>query len=247
MATIRQDKRNLFLQLRDRIHEMIREKYMRAGDQLPSEAELVEMFSVSRSTVREALRQLEEEKVIYCRHGLGRFVAIDPSNILSEDVTRLESVTEMAERLGIQVDTQLISLKLEPAGERIGSRLMIDPRADVYILERVRRASGEVVIYSKDIFPAAVVKPSFQSDHFDGSLVDYMANTLGIRITSARATIGAKVLDDNLCKTLSVDCKSAWILLEHINFDQFERPILYSYDYYRGDKFLFHVLRRRLS
>ena len=52
------------------------------GTQLPSERELMNQFGVSRSTVREALKSLEENNLIESRPNVGWFVqSIDESNI----------------------------------------------------------------------------------------------------------------------------------------------------------------------
>jgi adenylyltransferase/sulfurtransferase len=50
--------------------------------QLPAERDLVKQFGVSRTTLREALKALEEIKLIEARHGAGWFVsALDESNL----------------------------------------------------------------------------------------------------------------------------------------------------------------------
>ena len=52
------------------------------GSHLPGERELVKEFGVSRSTIREALKVLEEHKLIDGRHGVGWFVnRVGPGNI----------------------------------------------------------------------------------------------------------------------------------------------------------------------
>lgn len=58
-----------------KVKEMIREQNMQPGDRLPSEGELAEMFSVSRSTVREAMKYLKAENVIEINRGSGTFVS----------------------------------------------------------------------------------------------------------------------------------------------------------------------------
>jgi adenylyltransferase/sulfurtransferase len=53
-----------------------------SGNQLPSERELMNQFGVSRTTVREALKSLEENNLIESRPNVGWFVqSIDESNI----------------------------------------------------------------------------------------------------------------------------------------------------------------------
>ncbi len=47
---------------------------LKSGDQLPSERELTEIFKVSRTTVREAIRTLESMKLLQCRQGNGTYV-----------------------------------------------------------------------------------------------------------------------------------------------------------------------------
>ena len=47
---------------------------LKLGDQLPPERELTEIFKVSRTTVREAIRTLESMKLLQCRQGSGTYV-----------------------------------------------------------------------------------------------------------------------------------------------------------------------------
>lgn len=59
----------------NQIHELIKQGRFNAGDQLPSERELAEIFKVSRTSVREALRALETQGLVISRTGMGNFVA----------------------------------------------------------------------------------------------------------------------------------------------------------------------------
>jgi GntR family transcriptional regulator len=242
---LRIERRSLALQLRDRIRSMMKEKYFRAGDQLPSEESLVDIFAVSRSTVRESLKLLEEEKVIIVRHGLGRFVAVDPTSIMTEDITHLESVTEMAAALGIMIETEVVSLRSELADGVIQARLKLQPGESVYILERARKTNGEIVIFSIDIFPAREVPGEINQDMFKGSLLELMEGAWGKRLAYSRAVISAEQLDIELCAKMPNCSGSTWILMEQVNYDEADFPVLYSKDYHRSDKFHFHVLRRR--
>lgn len=53
---------------------LIREGHLNVGDALPPERELAERFSVSRASVREALRGLEVAGIVETRHGGGTYV-----------------------------------------------------------------------------------------------------------------------------------------------------------------------------
>ena len=57
-----------------RILELVKSGNLKAGDRLPAERKLIEIFGVSRPTLREALRSLSILGVIEMRHGGGAFV-----------------------------------------------------------------------------------------------------------------------------------------------------------------------------
>lgn len=56
------------------LKEMILTEGYRQGDALPSEAKLIERFVCSRSSIREALKQLQTLGIVEIRRGIGTFV-----------------------------------------------------------------------------------------------------------------------------------------------------------------------------
>src|SRR5262245_5183207 len=65
-----------YRRIRDELHALIRSGVYRPYDQLPSEAELMRHFGVSRVTVRQALDTLREDHVVHSRQGKGSFVSM---------------------------------------------------------------------------------------------------------------------------------------------------------------------------
>jgi DNA-binding FadR family transcriptional regulator len=61
-----------------KVKNMIEKGRLHSGDQLPSERELAEVFNVSRSSVREALRSLETQGYLESRQGDGTYIARQP-------------------------------------------------------------------------------------------------------------------------------------------------------------------------
>ena len=76
--SIKGNVRSLFLLVMDKIKSDIETGQLRPGERLPSEAELSKQLGVSRATLREALRLLEEEKIVIRRHGVGTFINSKP-------------------------------------------------------------------------------------------------------------------------------------------------------------------------
>ncbi len=59
----------------DKLQALIVEGYWKQGERLPGEVELANQFGISRSTLREALRQLASIGLIEVRHGEGNYVS----------------------------------------------------------------------------------------------------------------------------------------------------------------------------
>jgi len=69
------DKQAAGKQVVARILELIRTGSLRAGDRIPPERELIEIFGISRPSLREALRALSTLGVVKAQHGGGAFVS----------------------------------------------------------------------------------------------------------------------------------------------------------------------------
>jgi DNA-binding GntR family transcriptional regulator len=63
------------MQVADDLRAEIRSGGLRPGDKLPGEAEMAEVYGVSRDTIRRATSELSEEGLLVILHGRGTFVA----------------------------------------------------------------------------------------------------------------------------------------------------------------------------
>jgi GntR family transcriptional regulator len=237
------DTRSLPQQIREQILDILEEENYRAGDQIPTEHELTERLHVSRPTLREALKTLEEERVLLCKHGRGRFLAVD-SSAISESVTRLQSVTEMLEERSLRPQSHVLGLREGYPGDRIAKKLRLEPTEHVIFLERLRLAEDEPLIYSLDIIPKALTRGTLIKEAFDGSLLEFAETHWEMFIDYAQTTIRAAQLDPDLSQSIGLPTSLPWIMLEQIHYTEYHEPVLYSEDYHRGDKFSFQVVRR---
>ncbi len=233
------DRRPLPLQARDEIAALIAAERLAPGDQLPTEAELVVRLAVARTTVREALKLLEQDGVIHVVHGVGRFVA--PT--VARPITRLESVTEMTESLGFDVTNRVLSVKEAPATAEEAEALGLAAGAGVIRLERLRLRGEEPLIYSVDVIPAALLGDDRLDLDWSGSLGRLLADR-GHAMATATAHIRAVTLGRRIARRIGWPPAAPWLLMAQVNFTREGTPIIYSHDYHRGDVFTFDVLRR---
>jgi len=71
-------KTRVYEEIVAKIKDMLEKGRLKSGDQLPGERELSEVFQVSRSSVREALRTLETQGFLESRQGDGTYIASKP-------------------------------------------------------------------------------------------------------------------------------------------------------------------------
>lgn len=69
------DKLPLYIQVRNRLEDMIVKGQLNEGDQTPSTTQLAEFYKINHITVGKGVNQLVEEGVIYKKRGIGMFVA----------------------------------------------------------------------------------------------------------------------------------------------------------------------------
>lgn len=70
------------------IQQLIASERLKHGDQLPPERDLAAMFKVSRHSLREAIRILEEKKILRSRTGSGTYVILDDESSVVELLAR---------------------------------------------------------------------------------------------------------------------------------------------------------------
>lgn len=76
-------KTKLYEEISNRITDMIQSDKWRPGQKIPTETTLSQEFSVSRSTVREAIKSLQISKILVSKTGMGTFVSDNAKEIIA--------------------------------------------------------------------------------------------------------------------------------------------------------------------
>ncbi|QFT88928.1 HTH-type transcriptional repressor YvoA [Bacillus sp. THAF10] len=240
--SIRSDSRHLYLLVVDRLKQDIEQKLYKEKEKLPSEFELSRRLGVSRATLREALRVLEEENIVVRRHGVGTFVNSKP--VFSSGIEQLNSVTDMISQAGMKPGTVFLTSTIEKPSEEELSKFGNEEIKEVLHFERVRTANELPVVYCIDKIPTTIVE-DYQS-YKNESLLDLLEEQAGRYISYAVTHIEPIGYHDKISPILECEPETALLVLKQMHYDQNDEPILYSLNYFRADKFSFHVLRKRL-
>lgn len=240
--SIKSDNRHLYLQVIDRLKQDIETGVYKEKEKLPSEFDLAKQLGVSRATLREALRILEEENVIIRRHGVGTFVNVQP--LFTSGIEQLSSVTAMIKQAGMIPGTIFLSSSTQSPTEEDIRRFSCSTSEEIFVMERVRTANGEPVVYCVDKVPERILPETFS--HAEESIFHILEEESNRRITYAVAQIEPLGYHEKISPILECEPETALLVLKQMHFDEMDEPVLFSVNYFKADKFSFHVLRKRI-
>ena len=221
--------------------------HLAPGSQLPPEIELARALGVSRTSLREAVMQLEQDGLLIRRHGHGTFVRRS-HHVLHSSLDVNLSATELIRAHGMAPGTRDLRLQRQPATAHEAERLGLESDAPVIVLERVRTADGRPVVFTRDVFPsslftAAGVDPDeLRADGL--SVYRFMAERLGLSVVDGTAWIRPDIASTSLAASLKVDPGTLIFVIEQIDRDAAERRLLLTWEHYASDVFEFVIHRR---
>lgn len=226
----------------DQIKGKINDGELEPGERLPSETDLAKELRVSRNTLREALRILEEENIVVRRHGVGTFVNKKP--VFSGGIEELFSITDMIEREGKTPGTELLFTGyVEPHSDDI-KELNLNENEQVLLVKRVRTANGQPLVYCIDKIPANLLAKGYKFN--EESMLTSLQQDAGITISYAKADIKTIGYHEDISDILDCEQDTPLLVLKQIHFDLYDNPVLYSLNFFRSDQISFSVFRKRM-
>jgi GntR family transcriptional regulator len=232
----------MWLQLRLLIKRQIEDGLLPPGRRLPSEAELCERFSVSRTVVREALGQLVVDGRIYKIKGKGAFVAKRKGD--AEFVgTTMGFWEEMAGK-GSQVQTRVLEQDLAAASDRERTALRLDEDRAVVRLRRLYVVDGTPTILVSTALPAALAPGLEDANLQNRSLYETIRQRYGLVPFRTERWIEAAVPDRQEAELLGISESAPVLGIESIAWLQSGLPMEYYHALHRTDHTRLHVVSR---
>jgi GntR family transcriptional regulator len=242
-APIRVDQRPLYAQASEALRNLVQRGGYAPGDRLPSEVELSQQLGISRPTLREALRLLEEDGSIVRRHGVGTFVA-QSQPVIESGLEVLESIKRMAGRSGLQVQMGevVISERMTTAAETEGMALTTpEPATSVM---RVILAQGKPVAHLTDVLPQRFLRQAEFGAGFQGSVLDFLLERGWPALSHSRTELISEAANPYLARALRVQRGAPLMRLEAQLFAADGQIVDYSISHFIPGRFRFHVVRR---
>ena len=229
-------------QITIRLRKLINAKTFEAG-RLPPEPKLANQLGASRTTIRQALTQLELDGLILRRHGVGTFVNERVLNI----GTRLEEVWDFVEMIklsGHSPEVRNHYVKLEQEQAFISKKLSLAAGEETLTTANVFMADSLPVIYCIDVIPAKLIRNAYRDEELYGPVYSFLKRRCNQQVDYNITKIVPVTADEQLQEILHCKPGTPLHYFEEVAFNSNDMPIMYSQEYYRPEYFSFNIVRK---
>jgi GntR family transcriptional regulator len=242
-ASTRSEQRTRVGTARETLARRIEEGKLRPGQRLPSEPDLAVSMGISRATLREALRSLEEDGFVRRVQGAGTFITHRPRLKNNLDVNF--GVTDLIRSMGRRPGTDGLSVGRHKASEQEVELLQLEPGSSVVRLERIRTADREPVVFSVDVLAERLIPVGLPLERLGrGSIYSLLEEHCGVAVHQGVASIRPANADRDLAAKLGVPEGTLLLYLLQVDYDTEGRPVLLSHEHHLADAFEITVVRR---
>lgn len=213
-----------------------------AGDYLPSEHQLTDLYGTSRETIRGALSQLNDLGLIQKIKGKGSIV-LDYEKF-TFPVSGITSFQELNKKLGMHaVTTVLKNEKRNTVPQYFMNRGVDKDQANIYI-ERLRTIDHAPAVVDRDFLLTPPISEIPQAVA-ENSLYDYIENELGLEISYASKEITVEKADAEITDKLNLTGDQLVVVVRSLSFLNDTTLFQLTESYHRPDKFKFSDFARR--
>jgi GntR family transcriptional regulator len=233
-----------YIQLMDILRDKVQQSEWLPGNQIPGEQDLCEHYQVSRTVVRQALRELEYEGVISRQKGKGTFISLPKiSEGLVQKLTGFYQ--DMVER-GLRPGTKVLHQNVIPSNDKIAHFLNIKAGEKVIDIQRLRYINEEPIQLVTTYIPFEICPALASVDLTNRSLYEFLEKESGIFIVKGHRYIEAVLANEHEAALLGIERGSPLLMLDSVSFSENGQPIEYYHALHRGDRSRFEVELVRL-
>ncbi|HEY0697178.1 MAG TPA: GntR family transcriptional regulator [Micromonospora sp.] len=229
----------LWMQLMRTLRGQIEAGEIGPDQPLPSEAELTDIYGVSRTVVREALRELVQQRMIYKVKGRGAFVA--PRKTELRFVGSVSGSADDLRESGRRVSTHTVAQSLGEASRREAELLQISQGDPVVRLRRLRSVDGQPWLLVDTALPAALVPGLERAVLENQSLYDVLRRRYGLKVSAADRWIEAVFPEPGDAELLEVTTSTPLLGIESVAWLPDGTRLEAYYALHRSDQTRFYV------
>ena len=225
----------LYFQVATRLQEQIESGALPVGGRLENEIELADRLGVSRPTMRKAIAYLVERGMLVRRRGVG-------TQIVHPKVRRpveLTSLWDDLKKTGRAPRTEVRSLEVGPASDRIAAALGLAPDSLVTTVERIRYAGDEPMAIMHNVVPLEVVR--LEPDVLARRGLYELLRAAGRVPRMASQVVGAKAASAAAARLLGEGRGAPVLTMSRTAWDEGGRGVEYGSHVYPANRYAFEL------
>ena len=176
----------LYYQLYMILQEQIQEGKLKPGDMLPTEIALMEMYDVSRATVRQAVLDLVHKGYVVREKSKGTFVKDPRSLTYQERVKGFVAASPLHGR--VELTNKVLCKEIIRASGYLCGTFGIEPDTELFYLKRVRSIDQTPAVYTEDWVPYRLCRGIENVDFLTESLLNVLEKDFGVIPAKAERT-----------------------------------------------------------
>lgn len=250
MNKYRLDSTALSVQAKNALLAYINSRDATSEKKLPREEELAPLIGVSRTTLRTALNDLAQEGIITRRQGRGTFINA-ASRQMKVPFNPVLEFADMIRRSGHQPSVDVIGTSPVAPDHAVAAALHLPENVQLLVSAKVFRADGAFCALCVDYFPATLIDSDAALDQlsqYDDSIFRFLAAVRDRRIVRDHVQITV-VESAQVLRHLPVPAPELpnrpLLLLQGVNYDQDDHPVLLAREYIDTDVIQFSLIRQR--
>ena len=224
----------MYIRIHNQIKRDIENHVYKVGDRIPAERQLAVKFGVSRMTLRQAIKTLEDEGILERRLGSGTYVA---SQKVQEKMSGIMSFTEITEANGQVPSSKLISYQVGQPSLSEKERLKLKPNMNVLRMERIRYADQTPICHEVVTVPYDLVKND-SKENISTHLYETLEKN-NLQIGRVTEHISAAIANENDARLLKAKKGEALITRRQVTELADGRPFEYTRARYVAERFEF--------
>ena len=225
------------------IKKKIEDQVWSTGQALPTENELMEIYSYSKDTIRKALSLLEMDGYIQKKQGKSSIV-IEHGLMKEQYLAEIKTAGELNKRSKHQNQTELTSLYIVQGQDDLMSTFEVDDKVDFYRVSRVRTIDGERLEYEISYFDRRVV-PYLSKEIAESSIYRYLEEELKLTISHSRREISFRFANEEEKQLMDLADYEMVVVVTSVTYLSNGQAFQYGTISYRPDKVSFVSMAKR--
>jgi GntR family transcriptional regulator len=224
----------LYIQLAGAIEKAVLEGAFPEGARIPSEQELIRAYEISRITVRLAMRNLFEKKLIVRKQGLGTFVR---KQMISQPVDDLFGYYPALLRKGLKPKIQILEYRTVSATPEVRENLHLSPKEKVLRFIRQYFLEKDVRVIIEMNIPEVLARHWTEKEAAVENSFHLLRERAGVQILSSAVRIKASVASRELGALMNLSKGSPVLELRRLTYSFEQKPVESAVLYFPGDSY----------